>query len=103
MHGRRLSAATIRKEIVSLGTAWNWTAEMGLVSGRHRALRGGPLEAIGPARGRSGQLRATRRVPDFADTPHSVAPFARRGAAIVASARSSALVGQGALNGPEVR
>jgi integrase len=34
MHGRRLSSATIRKEIVSLRTAWNWAAKMGLVSGR---------------------------------------------------------------------
>jgi integrase len=34
LHGRRLSAATIRKEIVSLRTAWNWAAKMGLVSGR---------------------------------------------------------------------
>jgi hypothetical protein len=34
MHGRRLSAAMIKKEIVSLRTAWNWAAKMGLVSGR---------------------------------------------------------------------
>lgn len=32
--GKPLSAATIRKEIVSLRTAWNWGAKMGLVSGR---------------------------------------------------------------------
>jgi integrase len=32
--GKRLSPATIRKEIVSLRTAWNWGARMGLVSGR---------------------------------------------------------------------
>jgi integrase len=32
--GQRLSPATIRKEIVSLRTAWNWAAKMGLVSGR---------------------------------------------------------------------
>jgi len=34
MNGRRLSAATIRKEIVSLRTAWNWGVKMGLVAGR---------------------------------------------------------------------
>jgi integrase len=34
MYGRRLSPATIRKEIVTLRTAWNWTAKMGLVAGR---------------------------------------------------------------------
>ena len=34
MDGRRLSAATIKKEIVSLRTAWNWGVKMGLVSGR---------------------------------------------------------------------
>jgi integrase len=32
--GRRLSAATIKKEIVSLRTAWNWAARMELVTGR---------------------------------------------------------------------
>ena len=32
--GKRLSPATIRKEIVSLRTAWNWGARMGLVAGR---------------------------------------------------------------------
>jgi hypothetical protein len=34
MNGRRLSAATIKKEIVSLRTAWNWGLRMGLVTGR---------------------------------------------------------------------
>ena len=34
LSGRRLSAATIRKEIVSLRTAWNWAARMELVTGR---------------------------------------------------------------------
>jgi integrase len=34
MGGKRLSAATIRKEIVTLRTAWNWAEKMGLVSGR---------------------------------------------------------------------
>ncbi|MEO6811694.1 MAG: tyrosine-type recombinase/integrase [Isosphaeraceae bacterium] len=34
MGGKRLSAATIRKEIISLRTAWNWGAKMGLVVGR---------------------------------------------------------------------
>jgi integrase len=33
-YGRRLSAATIKKEIVSLRTAWNWAAKMELVTGR---------------------------------------------------------------------
>jgi integrase len=33
-NGRRLSAATIRKEIVSLRTAWNWGTRMELVAGR---------------------------------------------------------------------
>jgi len=32
--GKCLSPATIRKEIVSLRTAWNWGARMGLVAGR---------------------------------------------------------------------
>jgi integrase len=32
--GRRLSAATIRKEVVSLRTAWNWGTRMELVAGR---------------------------------------------------------------------
>jgi integrase len=32
--GKRLGAATIRKEIVTLRTAWNWAERMGLVSGR---------------------------------------------------------------------
>lgn len=32
--GGRLSPATIRKEIVTLRTAWNWAVQMGLVSGR---------------------------------------------------------------------
>jgi hypothetical protein len=34
MSGKRLSPATIKKEIVTLRTAWNWGAKMGLVSGR---------------------------------------------------------------------
>jgi integrase len=34
MYGRRLSPATIKKEIVTLRTAWNWAARMGLVAGR---------------------------------------------------------------------
>lgn len=32
--GRRLAAATIRKELVSLRTAWNWAARSDLVAGR---------------------------------------------------------------------
>lgn len=32
--GKPLSPATIRKEIVTLRTAWNWAAKMGLVAGR---------------------------------------------------------------------
>ena len=32
--GKRLSPATVRKEIVTLRTAWNWAERMGLVSGR---------------------------------------------------------------------
>lgn len=34
MGGKRLSAATIKKEIVTLRTAWNWAEKMGLVTGR---------------------------------------------------------------------
>jgi len=34
MGGKRLSAATMRKEVVTLRTAWNWGAKMGLVAGR---------------------------------------------------------------------
>ena len=34
MGGKRLSPATIRKEIVTLRTAWNWAEKMGLVLGR---------------------------------------------------------------------
>ena len=34
MYGRRLSPATIKKEIVTLRTAWNWAVKMGLVAGR---------------------------------------------------------------------
>jgi integrase len=33
-HGRKLSATTIHKEIVTLRTAWNWAAKMKLLSGR---------------------------------------------------------------------
>jgi hypothetical protein len=34
MGGKRLSAATLKKEIVTLRTAWNWAAKMELVEGR---------------------------------------------------------------------
>ena len=34
MSGKRLSAATIKKEIVTLRTAWNWAERMALVAGR---------------------------------------------------------------------
>jgi integrase len=34
MSGRRLSAATIKKELVTLRTAWNWAEKMGMVTGR---------------------------------------------------------------------
>ena len=34
MGGKRLSAATIKKEIVTLRTAWNWAGKMDLVTGR---------------------------------------------------------------------
>lgn len=34
MSGKRLSPANIRKEIITLRTAWNWAAKMGIVSGR---------------------------------------------------------------------
>jgi integrase len=34
MSGKRLSPATIRKEIVTLRTAWNWAEKMGIVTGR---------------------------------------------------------------------
>ncbi len=34
LYGRRLSPATIKKEIVTLRTTWNWGVEMGLVAGR---------------------------------------------------------------------
>jgi integrase len=34
MSGKRLSPATIRKEIVTLRTAWNWAEKMGMVAGR---------------------------------------------------------------------
>ena len=34
MYGRRLSPATIKKEIITLRTAWNWAAKRGLVTGR---------------------------------------------------------------------
>ena len=33
--GRGLSPATIKKEIVTLRTAWNWGVKMGLVAGRY--------------------------------------------------------------------
>ena len=33
LNGRKLSPATIQKEIISLRTAWNWAAKMKLVSG----------------------------------------------------------------------
>jgi len=40
-NGRKLSAATIEKEIISLRTAWNWAVQMSLVSGKfpNRGLR----------------------------------------------------------------
>jgi integrase len=34
MSGRRLSSATIKKELVTLRTAWNWAEKMGMVTGR---------------------------------------------------------------------
>lgn len=34
LHGRKLSAATIQKEIVSFRTAWNWAARHNLVAGK---------------------------------------------------------------------
>ena len=34
MGGRRLSSATIKKELVTLRTAWNWAEKMGMVTGR---------------------------------------------------------------------
>ncbi len=34
-NGKRISPATIRKEIVTLRTAWNWGAEMEMVAGRY--------------------------------------------------------------------
>ena len=34
MRGKKLSPATIRKEIVTLRTAWNWGVQMGLLDGR---------------------------------------------------------------------
>jgi hypothetical protein len=34
MGGRRLSPATIKKEIITLRTAWNWAEKMGIVAGR---------------------------------------------------------------------
>ncbi len=41
VRGKAISPATIRKEIVSLRTAWNWGGKMGLVEGRfpHDGLR----------------------------------------------------------------
>ena len=37
--GKTISAATIKKEIVSLRTAWNWGTGAGIVSGRFPSLR----------------------------------------------------------------
>jgi hypothetical protein len=34
LRGRKLSPATIRKEIVTLRTAWNWGVQTGLLGGR---------------------------------------------------------------------
>ena len=34
MSGKRLSPATIKKELVTLRTAWNWAEKMGIVTGR---------------------------------------------------------------------
>lgn len=34
LHGRKLSAATIQKEVVTLRTAWNWAARHHLVAGK---------------------------------------------------------------------
>lgn len=34
LNGRKLSAATIKKELISLRTAWNWGARMKIVAGR---------------------------------------------------------------------
>ena len=34
MSGKRLSPATIKKEIITLRTAWNWAEKMGMVTGR---------------------------------------------------------------------
>jgi integrase len=48
--GRRLSPASIKKEIVSLRTAWNWGVKMGLVSGRfpNDGLRFGKVDEKPP-------------------------------------------------------
>ncbi|AGA26309.1 tyrosine-type recombinase/integrase [Singulisphaera acidiphila] len=50
LSGRRLSPATIRKEIISLRTAWNWGAKMGLVAGRfpNDGLRFGKVDEKPP-------------------------------------------------------
>jgi integrase len=50
MGGRRLSPATIKKEIISLRTAWNWAARMGLVTGRfpNDGLRFGKVDEKPP-------------------------------------------------------
>jgi hypothetical protein len=62
MNGKRLSPATIRKEIVTLRTAWNWAEKMGIVTaafpitvcvtpGAQRSHR------FAPSRKSSGELR----------------------------------------------
>ncbi len=50
MSGKRLSPATIKKEIVSLRAAWNWGSKMGLVSGRfpNDGLRFGKVDEKPP-------------------------------------------------------
>jgi hypothetical protein len=52
MSGKRLSPATIRKEIVTLRTAWNWAEKMAMVTGRlpYHGLRYARSWIQGPSR-----------------------------------------------------
>ena len=69
MSGRRLSPATIKKEIVTLRTAWNWAEKMGMVTGRfpYHGLRYAKIDEKPPfrpsKRSSGGSSRAESRPP----------------------------------------
>lgn len=62
INGRQLSAVTIRKEIVTLRTAWNWGLSMKLLAGNYTS----PNPANSKKNGSAGRLSAASRACPFA-------------------------------------